>query len=94
MNLVSLRTSGTRGCLAGDEIDDLGSRGLPRFSGPEKGIVEDRTPWARIRYVQRSLGGTPDAPTPAQLSYLEQARIEPKITSKEDHALQAWHPAA
>jgi photosystem II stability/assembly factor-like uncharacterized protein len=40
----------------------------------EKGIPDDQTPWAKIRYAQRSLGTTWDAPTPAQVAYLEEAR--------------------
>ena len=39
----------------------------------EKGIVEDLTPWARLRYAQSSMGSTWDAPTDAQRAYLELA---------------------
>jgi len=38
-----------------------------------KGIPAETHPWSKVRYIQRSLGSSFDAPTPSQLTYLEQA---------------------
>jgi photosystem II stability/assembly factor-like uncharacterized protein len=38
-----------------------------------KGIPAENDAWSKVRYIQRSLGSSFDAPTPSQETYLEQA---------------------
>ncbi|HEY3491492.1 MAG TPA: hypothetical protein VGK43_00975, partial [Solirubrobacterales bacterium] len=74
------------------KLDDLEKR----LWRPEsaKGILPETDAESRVNYAMRAIGSSYDAPTPAQLAYLERAETEAKQALADFNTLFAQDVAA